>query len=95
MFSSEMTELSITRENASAMPARIIVLSVAPISFRITTVASAESGIDSRTAPVARTLPRNSRIMMLGQDQSDQAFVHDGIDRFFDEHRLIEEQARL
>ncbi len=31
MFSSEITELSITRENASARPPRIMVLMVLPI----------------------------------------------------------------
>ena len=63
MFSSEMTELSMTRENASAMPPRIIVFTVLPIKERTTKVASAESGIDRNTAKVARMLPRKIRII--------------------------------
>ena len=60
-----MTELSITRDNASASPPRIIVLMVALPSFSTMNVASAEIGIESSTAVVARIFPRNSRIMML------------------------------
>ncbi len=65
MFSSEMTELSMTREKASARPPRIIVFTVLPIMYRITNVASAESGMDSSTAKVARMLPRKIRIIRL------------------------------
>ena len=65
MFSSEMTELSITRENASARPPRIMVLTVLPIMDSTTNVASAESGMESRTAAVARMLPRKMRIIRL------------------------------
>ena len=54
-----------TREKASASPPRIMVLMVLPSMYRTTKVASAEIGIDSNTAPVARMLPRNSRIMRL------------------------------
>ena len=65
MFSSEMTELSMTREKASASPPRIIVFTVLPIMYSTTNVASAESGIDSSTAKVARMLPRKIRIIRL------------------------------
>ena len=54
-----------TRENASARPPRIIVLTVLPIRYRITKVASAEIGIESSTANVARMLPRKIRIIRL------------------------------
>ena len=66
---------------------------VASHQFKMTNVASAESGIDSSTAVVARKLPRNSRIMMLVSDQTDQAFVQHRLDRFLDEYRLIEKQS--
>ena len=65
MFSSEITELSITREKASAIPPRIMVFTVAPIRASTTNAATAESGIESRTAEVARRLPRKTSIMML------------------------------
>ena len=58
----------------------------------MTNVASMESGIDSRTAVVARKFPRNSRIMMLVSSKSDETLVQNGVDRLFDEDRLIEEQ---
>ena len=58
MFSSEMTELSMTREKASAMPPRIIVLIVLSIRYRTTSVARAEIGMESSTATVARTTRR-------------------------------------
>jgi len=64
-FSREMTELSITREKASAIPPRIIVLIVPPIMASTTNAASADKGIESSTAVVARKLPRNTRIIML------------------------------
>src|ERR1017187_3177359 len=65
MFSSEMTELSMMRENASASPPRIMVLIVLPIMYSTTKVASAESGIERNTADVARKLPRKMRIIRL------------------------------
>ena len=65
MFSSEITELSIMRENASASPPRIMVLIVLPIMLSTTNVAKAESGIERNTAEVARKLPRKIRIIRL------------------------------
>ena len=65
MFSSEITELSITREKASAIPPRIMVLMVPPIKARTTNAASADRGMDSSTADVARKLPRKIRIIRL------------------------------
>ena len=63
MFSSTTTELSIRRENASAKPPRTIVLTVPPPALMAMKAASADSGIDRKTAAVARMLPRNSRTM--------------------------------
>ena len=63
MFSSTTTELSISREKASASPPRTMVLIDPPLALMARNAASAESGIESITARVARTLPRNIRIM--------------------------------
>src|SRR5579862_4382350 len=63
MFSSTTTELSINRENASASPPRIIALTVLLPSARAMNAASAESGMDRKTATVARMLPRKIRII--------------------------------
>ncbi len=60
-----MTELSITREKASAIPPRIIVFTVPPISASTTNAASADKGMERSTADVARKLPRNMRIIKL------------------------------
>src|SRR5262245_5907044 len=57
MFSSTMTALSISRENTSASPARIIVLIELPPKYSRMKAARAESGIDRNTAAVARRLP--------------------------------------
>jgi len=64
MFSSTTTELSIRREKTRARPPRIMVLTVPPPSDRAMKVASAESGIERKTAAVARILPRKTRIMI-------------------------------
>ena len=53
------------REKASASPPRIIVLIVLPIMFSTTNVARAESGMERKTAEVARKLPRKMRIIRL------------------------------
>ena len=63
MFSSTTTELSIRREKASARPPRIMTLIVPSPAARAMKAASADSGIERNTAAVARTLPRNTRIM--------------------------------
>ena len=65
MFSREMTELSITREKASAIPPRIIVFTVLPISASTTNAANADNGMESSTAEVARKLPRKIKIIRL------------------------------
>ena len=63
MFSSTTTELSINRENASASPPRTIVLIDPPLALIARNAATAESGIESITARVARKLPRKIRII--------------------------------
>ena len=52
--------------------------------------ASAESGIEKKTATVARMLPRKIRIMMRGEEQADAAFVQQRLDGRLDENRLVE-----
>ena len=54
-------------------------------------VASAESGIEKKTATVARMLPRKTRIMSDGEEQADGAFVQQGLDGRLHEHRLVED----
>ena len=95
MFSSEMTELSMTRENASARPPRIIVLIVLPSMYRITNVASAEIGMESSTAKVARMLPRKIRIIRLVSTRPMTPSCSTVLERFFDEDGLIEDNAGL
>ena len=63
MFSSTTTELSISRENASASPPRIIALTVLSPSGSAMNAASAESGMDRNTATVALMLPRKTKII--------------------------------
>ena len=63
MFSSTTTELSISRESASARPPSTMLLIELPVSFRTKNVASTESGIEKKTATVARKLPRKIRII--------------------------------
>ena len=63
MFSSTTTELSINREKASASPPSTMVLIEPPPALIARNAASAESGIDSITASVARKLPRKIRII--------------------------------
>jgi hypothetical protein len=64
MFSSTTTELSIRREKASASPPKTMLLMVPPPSDSAMKAASAESGMEKKTATVARMLPRKMRIMM-------------------------------
>jgi len=52
------------REKASAKPPRTMLLMVPPPIERAMNAASAESGIEKKTATVARMLPRKMRIMM-------------------------------
>ena len=63
IFSSTTTESSINREKASASPPRIMVLIDPPIAFVKSRQTSADSGIESSTANVARGLPRKTRII--------------------------------
>ena len=52
--------------------------------------ASAESGIERKTAAVARMLPRNSRIINPVSTKSNRAFVQQILDRLLHEDGLIE-----
>lgn len=63
IFSSTITELSINRENTRARPPSTIVLIVPPPALIAKNAANADNGMDKNTAAVARTLPRNSRII--------------------------------
>ena len=63
MFSKTTTELSISREKASANPPRIMALSeLLPMSSAII-AAKADNGMERKTAMVARGLPRKIRII--------------------------------
>ncbi len=64
MFSSTTTELSISRESASASPPSTMVFTELPPICSAMRVASTESGIEKNTATVARMLPRKTRIMI-------------------------------
>ncbi len=63
MFSSTTTELSISREKASASPPRTIAFTELSPKDSAMNVASADSGTERNTASVARMLPRNTRII--------------------------------
>src|SRR6201996_1729150 len=63
IFSSTTTESSIKREKASAKPPNSMVLIEPPMALVRSKHTSAESGIDRRTANVARGLPRKRRII--------------------------------
>ena len=63
MFSSTTTESSIKREKARAKPPSSMVLIEPPMPLITRKQVSADRGIDSSTAKVARGLPRNSRII--------------------------------
>ena len=80
MFSSEITELSMTREKASARPPRIIVLIVLPIMYRH----------DERRQRGERNRQQNrhrrphaaqeDQDHEAGEHQADDAFVEHGLD---------------
>ena len=79
------------REKASASPPRIMVLMVLPLTFSTTNVARAESGIDKKTAVVARKLPRNIRIIRLVRNSPIKPSCSRGSNGFFHEGRLVED----
>ena len=83
MFSSEITELSITREKASASPPRIMVLMVLPKKYRTTKVASAERGIDRNTADRGAQASQKKQNHHAGESQPDQAFFEQRPDASF------------
>ena len=63
MFSSTTTESSIRREKANASPPSVIELMEPPLAYKQMKAASAESGIEKKTASVARRLPRKISTM--------------------------------
>ena len=63
IFSSTTTESSISREKAKARPPSSIVLIEPPMALVSSRQTTADNGIDSRTANVARGLPRNTKII--------------------------------
>ena len=94
MFSSTTTESSINRENASASPPSSMVLIEPPIAFITSKHVSADSGIDSNTANVARGLPRNNRIISPVSSKSDAAFLNQILERCFHENGLVKHHRR-
>ena len=65
-----------TRENASARPPRIIVFTVLPSMYKMTNVASAEMGMESRTAKVARR-KRSDQIDLAGMEYGKDEWEKD------------------
>src|ERR1700761_6030849 len=63
IFSSTTTESSIRREKASASPPSSMVLIEPPMAFESSRHTSADRGMESSTAKVARGLPRKMRII--------------------------------
>ena len=93
MFSSEITELSMMREKASASPPRIMVLTVLPTRLRTTNVARAESGMERNTGERRPQAAQKNQNHHAGEHQPDQAFVHQRPNGFFHKGRLIEDHG--
>ncbi len=94
MFSSTTTELSISREKARASPPSTMELIEPPPALMARNAASADSGIDSITARVARKLAEEDQDHQRGEHQPDAAFVAQVRDRGLHEDRLIEHHPR-
>ena len=77
---STITALSMSRENTSAKPARIIVLMELPPQYSAMMAASADSGIERNTATVARRLPRKIKTISAVSKQPDPSFVEQRLD---------------
>jgi hypothetical protein len=93
MFSSTTTELSINREKASASPPSTMELMLAPIRFRMRNAASAESGMDSITATVARHAAKKDEDHRRRQHQADAALAAQIADGCLHKDGLIEDHA--
>ena len=66
-----------------------------PPSCRTKNVAHTDSGMEKKTATVARRLPRNIRIISAGEEQADAAFMQQRFDGGAHEARLIEHHVGL
>ena len=95
MFSRTTTELSIKRENASARPLKTMLLIVAFPAWRTKDVAITDSGMDKKTAAVARGLPKKIKIKCPCEQQANSAFAQYRRNCLFHENRLIENDVRL
>ena len=62
IFSSSTIESSTKRPTPSARPPRVNTLSVCPVKYRSTKVATIESGMATATIAVARTLNKKNRM---------------------------------
>ena len=91
MFSSTTTELSISRENASAKPPSTMVLTVPPLALSAMKAASADSGMERNTATVARMLPRNSKIIRPVRTRPIAPSCKQVLNGLFHEDRLVED----
>ena len=95
MFSSEITELSITRENASASPPRIIVLIGAAHQVQHDERGQRRERNGKKHRRGGAQIPQKQQDHEAGQHQADQAFVQHRLDRLLHEHRLIEQHVGL
>ncbi len=93
MFSSTTTESSMRRENASANPPRSMVLIEPPIRLVRSKQMSAERGMESMTANVARGLPRKIRIMSPVENKADAGFLDEIPDGELYKDRLVEDDS--
>ena len=95
IFSITTTELSISRENASARPLRTMLLIVSFAECRTKNVTITESGIERNTAAVARVLPKKIRIMIAVRNRPmPPSRKHSG-NRLLHNKRLVEDHMGL
>ena len=92
IFSSTMTELSINREKASANPPNTMALTVLPPNENARNAASAESGIQRKTATVAYPA---KKIKIIARSRQGRSLLREpDVDRRLDENGLIEDNLR-
>ena len=72
-----------------------MLLMVLPAECKMKNVIITESGMERKTAAVARMLPRNSRIITAGEEQSDAAFAQNGGNGLLHEKRLVENDVSM
>src|SRR5271157_4469090 len=92
MFSSEITELSITRENASAIPPRIIVFTVPPIRASTTNAASADRGME-RTSRCGAEASQKDEDHQAGKNQSEKTLLQYRAYCLLHVHGLVKDNA--